>query len=166
MFPHPVPAIARSEPAHDARLRHLQKLDAALAGPATHAAVAGVRHARAGLFVGHEELEARLAAEPLKHLHRLAAAGDEPYAELPEGGLHVSKALALELRVTRVPLRLREHLRLIDKHRKYGSASSAGTGLGERSMIAAAQVALQPYAHRRRGITHHVTIRHTGHSLP
>ena len=97
-----------------------------------------------------EQPEARLVSHLFEHRHRLAAAGDEPDAERPERGLDVGEALPLKRRVARIPLRLREHLGLVDKHREYGPAASPGARFGERGMILHAKIALQPHTYRRR----------------
>jgi hypothetical protein len=99
--------------------------------------------------MAHHQPEARLVSHLLEHRHRLAAAGDEPDAERPERCLDVGEALPLKRRVARVPLRLREHLGLVEKHREHGPAPRASTGFGERGMIRHAEVSLQPHTYRR-----------------
>ena len=151
-FPKTVPAVSRAEPPHDAGLRQLQKLDAGRAGPAPHAAVAGVGHARAGLLVGHEPCEAGLLTQPLEHRDSLAPAGHKPDAEAAERGLEVAQALLLEGCVAGVPFRLGEDFGLVEEHREHGPAPRPLDRCGERRVVRHAEIALEPDADRRGGV--------------
>ena len=165
-FPESVPAVSRREPPHHTGLRHFEQLDAGRPRPASDAPVAGIGHARACLLVGHEEPKACLVLQLFETRHRLAPPRDKPDALLAEGGLEVHKAFGLKRRVTRIPFGLREHLRLVKKHRKHGAASGPGHRLRERGVIVHAEIALEPDTDRRAEVGHDDRILFTQDSGP
>jgi len=94
--------------------------------------------------VGHEQREARLESKLLEHRDRLAQPSHEPDAEPAEGRREVAEAFLLEGRVARIPLRLPEHLRLVEHRRKHSSAPGPVHSRCQRRMIVHAEVSLEP----------------------
>ena len=116
--------------------------------------------------MGHEQPKAGLVPQLFEARHRLAPPRDKPDALAAEGGLEVRKAFSLKRRVARIPLGLREHLRLVNKQGKHGTAPGPGHCLGERGVIVHAEIALQPDTDGRGGVGHDDHILFTQDSGP
>ena len=143
-LPLPVPPVPGSQPTHDTRLRHLDKLNAGFPSPFPHASVPGVAHTRAGFFMGDEESEARLPSELLEHGHRLSMPRNKTDAETGERFGHCHETLMLKARVPWRPLGLGVDFRLIEKRCEDCPALSPCQRHGERRMIRHAEVSLEP----------------------
>jgi hypothetical protein len=81
-----------------------------------------------------------------EHGHRLATAGNQPNSKSSQRWLNRGQALLLKCGVRRVPLRLAENLRLVEKNRKNTTPATPLHSGRQSGLIGHSQISLQPDA--------------------